>query len=185
MNKKLKVYGKRCYVVGTNIDKETKKFVDEMDKMLEEKYKDCITTIDGLDFHMTCEFCPEQYDIYKDGKQVAYFRLRYGSLKVEEIVNGDKWEFGTTICDYDLPKSNGWEGEFRSKEERTRYLKWCAKWVNKFLETGKTKYDYEREKEERYYKKHPEKKPKPTIIDNIFSEILFANLFEQISQENN
>ena len=26
----------------------------------------------------TCEACPEQYDVYKGGEQVAYLRLRHG-----------------------------------------------------------------------------------------------------------
>lgn len=31
---------------------------------------------------MTCEACPEQYDAYIDGKQVAYLRLRHGYFYV-------------------------------------------------------------------------------------------------------
>lgn len=34
--------------------------------------------IDGYDLHLTCSACPEQYDVYKDGTKVAYFRLRHG-----------------------------------------------------------------------------------------------------------
>ena len=38
--------------------------------------------INGLLFTMTCGACPEQYDIFKDGQQVAYSRLRHGCLEV-------------------------------------------------------------------------------------------------------
>lgn len=38
--------------------------------------------INGLLFKMTCCASPEQYDIFKDGKQVAYSRLRHGCLEV-------------------------------------------------------------------------------------------------------
>lgn len=38
--------------------------------------------INGLLFTMTCCESPEQYDIFKDGKQVAYSRLRHGCLEV-------------------------------------------------------------------------------------------------------
>lgn len=36
------------------------------------------------DYHlvMTCSACPEQYDVYKDGRQVAYLRLRHGRFTV-------------------------------------------------------------------------------------------------------
>lgn len=48
----------------------------------------------GLEIKMTCPACPEQYDIFKNGKQVAYYRLKHGEFTVdyptclkEEIMN--------------------------------------------------------------------------------------------------
>jgi hypothetical protein len=32
---------------------------------------------------MTCGACPEQYDVYRNGEQVAYFRLRHGTFRVD------------------------------------------------------------------------------------------------------
>lgn len=32
----------------------------------------------GYELRQTCGACPEQYDVYKDGKEVAYLRLRHG-----------------------------------------------------------------------------------------------------------
>lgn len=37
----------------------------------------------GLFLEMTCGACPEQYDVFKDGKQVAYYRLRHGEFTVD------------------------------------------------------------------------------------------------------
>lgn len=37
----------------------------------------------GLDLRMTCGACPEQYDVFKDGERVAYYRLRHGCFTVE------------------------------------------------------------------------------------------------------
>jgi len=37
----------------------------------------------GLELKMTCPACPEQYDVFKDGQQVAYFRLRHGEFSVD------------------------------------------------------------------------------------------------------
>lgn len=39
--------------------------------------------IEGYLFHKTCEAWPEQYDVYRGKKQVAYIRLRWGNLIVE------------------------------------------------------------------------------------------------------
>lgn len=37
----------------------------------------------GLEIKMTSGACPEQYEIFKDGKQVAYYRLRHGEFRVD------------------------------------------------------------------------------------------------------
>lgn len=34
--------------------------------------------IKGYTLKMTCEFCPEQYDVFKDEDNIAYLRLRCG-----------------------------------------------------------------------------------------------------------
>lgn len=34
----------------------------------------------NFEFHETCGACPEQYDVYLEGKLVAYVRLRYAKL---------------------------------------------------------------------------------------------------------
>jgi len=39
--------------------------------------------IEGYLFHKTCDMCPEQYDVYRGKKQVAYVRLRMGHLTVD------------------------------------------------------------------------------------------------------
>ncbi len=39
-------------------------------------------TIGKFAFYKTCEAWPEQYDVYKDGKQIAYIRLRLENLTV-------------------------------------------------------------------------------------------------------
>ena len=39
--------------------------------------------IKGYELVLTCGACPEQYDVFKDGKQVGYLRLRHGFFSVE------------------------------------------------------------------------------------------------------
>jgi len=36
----------------------------------------------GLVLKMTCSAFPEQYEVFKDGNQVAYMRLRHGEFRV-------------------------------------------------------------------------------------------------------
>jgi hypothetical protein len=36
----------------------------------------------GLEIKLSCGACPEQYEVFKDGVQVAYYRLRHGEFTV-------------------------------------------------------------------------------------------------------
>lgn len=40
-------------------------------------------TKNGLSIKLTCAACPEQYEVFKDGNQVAYYRLRHGEFRVD------------------------------------------------------------------------------------------------------
>lgn len=55
----------------------------------------------GLELKMTCGACPEQYDVFKEGEQVAYYRLRHGEFRVDFPDVG-----GETIYQAD-PKGDG------------------------------------------------------------------------------
>jgi hypothetical protein len=37
----------------------------------------------GFYLKLTCSACPEQYEVYKDGVQVAYYRLKHGEFMVD------------------------------------------------------------------------------------------------------
>lgn len=37
----------------------------------------------GYTLDQTCCVCPEQYDVYKDGEQVGYLRLRHGWFRAD------------------------------------------------------------------------------------------------------
>lgn len=66
-------------------------------------------------FKQTCFECPEQYDVFdKHGKQVAYVRLRWGSLSVECPDVG-----GAVIYSAEIGNDSG---SFRSKKQRYRHL---------------------------------------------------------------
>ena len=80
--------------------------------------------INGFDFRETCGSCPEQYDVFDfKGNQVAYIRLRWGTLQVSAPdCNGD------TI--YEHSYNDGWLGSFPSDEERTNKLNRIANILN-------------------------------------------------------
>lgn len=85
--------------------------------------KPCDCVINGLEFTLTSLGCPEQYDIFKDGKQVGYFRLRHGWLSVWSPGVFDNLLFE---CDY----GDALCGQLKDKD-RARYLKIVAHVINK------------------------------------------------------
>lgn len=71
--------------------------------------------LNEFDVSMLCGGCPEQYEIYRKGKQVLYVRLRYGGLSA--------WypdESGESI--YQHRFSDNYKGVFVDSEERNRYF---------------------------------------------------------------
>lgn len=81
--------------------------------------------IDGLFFHLTCDFCPEQYDVYKVNrkkkkvKQVGYVRLRHGYLSCTYPDYMGKLVYAKNFDD-ERPS-------FLYYEERNKYLKIIAR----------------------------------------------------------
>lgn len=77
--------------------------------------------IEGYLFHKTCDMCPEQYDVYKGKKQVAYVRLRMGYLTVDapkclmELVYEKRYP------------NDPYKGCFDNNEERMQELKKIVK----------------------------------------------------------
>ena len=69
--------------------------------------------IHGYRLELTCGACPEQYDVYDSlGQQVAYFRLRHGTFRVDVPDCG-----GETIYTAN-PEGDG----IFTRDERVRYL---------------------------------------------------------------
>ena len=59
--------------------------------------------------------CPEQYEVYKDDKYVAYVRFRWGSCTVKTKPGFD----ADIICDY--CNFRFWQGNFDSEKQRIYY----------------------------------------------------------------
>ena len=79
--------------------------------------------INGFELLLTCYAMPEQYDVYKDGKQVAYLRLRHGYFYAScPDVNGD------IIYKADLSM----EGRFHD-DDREEYLTEAINAVDEWL----------------------------------------------------
>ena len=80
-----------------------------------------VITIGKFIFNKTCEAFPEQYDVYKGTKQVAYVRLRMGclSVSVPDISGEDIY--------YKNFNEDPAKGYFDTQEERMKYLTKIAK----------------------------------------------------------
>lgn len=69
-------------------------------------------TILGCELHLTCNACPEQYDVTKDGRDLGYLRLRHGWFRADYGECG-----GPTV--YEAAPMG--DGEFND-DEREGYL---------------------------------------------------------------
>lgn len=59
------------------------KAMSEQDFQFEQSIKKLYYN-NGLKLVLTCEACPEQYEVFnKDNKQVGYLRLRHGEFRVD------------------------------------------------------------------------------------------------------
>lgn len=78
--------------------------------------------INGYELILTCGACPEQYDVFKDGDQVAYLRLRHGFFyaSVPYCSNSIVYEA--------YPEGDG----IFEDSERMRYLTEAIKAVEKY-----------------------------------------------------
>lgn len=83
--------------------------------------------IEGLNFKKTCDACPEQYDVFKDEKQVGYVRLRWGYLSCRyPDYEGDEI--------YSESFDDAWKGCFDDNNERNKYLLIIANELNNYME---------------------------------------------------
>ena len=72
-----------------------------------------------LFFNLTCEACPEQYDVLdteNDNKIVAYVRFRWGHLSCTVP------DVGGTVIYSAESRDNAYRGVFSTEEERVYYL---------------------------------------------------------------
>ena len=75
----------------------------------------------NFEFSGTCLACPEQYDVYLEGKQVGYVRLRWGRLYCAYPDVG-----GEIIYEYNYPEDSSFKGCFDSDDERKYHLELIA-----------------------------------------------------------
>lgn len=75
--------------------------------------------IKGLTFVKTCNCCPEQYEVYRNGKHIGYVRLRWGTLTCEyPDLDGE--------LVYCVDMDSDIQGEFNSDKERMFHLEAIA-----------------------------------------------------------
>ena len=80
--------------------------------------------VDGYHLVCTCSACPEQYDVFKDNKQVGYLRLRHGSFTAHVPDY-----YGRIVYSSDHMKGDG----CFYQDERSHYLKEAINSIHKHL----------------------------------------------------
>lgn len=85
-----------------------------------------------MEFIKTCGFAPEQYDVFDNGKKIAYIRLRWGFLEAT-MPDFD----GETIYEHQF--ENNWMGDFENDSERKKYLKLIEQKISEHLNKEKVK----------------------------------------------
>lgn len=78
----------------------------------------------NFEFVCTCCACPEQYDVFLEGKQVGYVRLRWAALSCYHPDYGgqDVYRYNW----YDTEGLDGYKGCFDSSDERKYHLELIA-----------------------------------------------------------
>lgn len=69
-------------------------------------------------FVQTCEACPEQYDVYSEGKKVGYVRLRFGCLTAD---------YNNVEVYRHCFRNDEYKGCFDTNTERKIFLNFIAK----------------------------------------------------------
>lgn len=81
----------------------------------------------NFEFHETCSACPEQYDVYLEGAQVGYVRLRWGTLCCDypdvygELVYLHNFDDGLQGC-FDTDKQRDFHLEMIAKSIYNRFI---------------------------------------------------------------
>lgn len=84
------------------------------------------TRIGDLQFELTGDMCPEQYDVYLGEQRIAYVRLRGGYMRVDFPEVGEKVIFSHEFEDM-------WKGAFDGDAERFDYLSKAASAICDYL----------------------------------------------------
>ena len=74
--------------------------------------------INGYNFICTCDACPEQYDVFRNGKQVGYVRLRFGCLTAD---------YKNVKVYHHCFNNDEYKGSFDTNAERDIFLTFIAK----------------------------------------------------------
>lgn len=78
----------------------------------------------NFEFVCTCYACPEQYDVFLEGKQVGYVRLRWAGLSCDYPDH-----MGDSVYSFSWYGENGldgYKGCFTSDDERKHHLELIA-----------------------------------------------------------
>ena len=76
--------------------------------------------INGLYFKQTCVIAPEQYDVFLDGKYVAYVRCRWGKLRVNPVNIELTIQNVANILDFDYLDEEDFHNVYKVYNEKSK-----------------------------------------------------------------
>ena len=94
-------------------------------------HQDNPLNVKGLIFDKTTDCCPEQYDVYKTGKQIAYVRLRHGLLTADyfpDHIFANRERIFSYKYDSTSP-ATPFKGAFDDEKERNHMLEWISDYL--------------------------------------------------------
>ena len=109
-----------------NVDRYASLFTEEAWRAWKAAYKHLgmragraeSTKILGCDLVCTCSAHPEQYDVFHDGKQIGYLRLRSGHFYAEHPVCGGKQVYHANVTG---------DGDFTDAQEQNGHLRFAVR----------------------------------------------------------
>ena len=114
--------------------------------------------VHGLYFKQTCIIAPEQYDVFLDGKYVAYVRCRWGKLRVNPVNIELTISNIVNISDFDYEKIMEDNGQYENGIDFNTQI-YFKEWLNnpyksdipkdEFENIANAIYNYLKEKEEK------------------------------------
>lgn len=108
---------------------EELEFFETMRATIERQYLTDVVIPEGIQIILTCESCPEQYEVRRDGREIGYIRFRHAKLRVEYPTCGGErlfYEEWPILRKGDEHRSK-WDTQDQRAHDLTRFIEMLVK----------------------------------------------------------